>query len=56
MRSLPLSPQDRAAMLGVIGAADIDALFADTPPTARLGAPVALPAHAGEHLLPGPSP
>jgi glycine dehydrogenase subunit 1 len=48
MRYLPLSDTDRAAMLGVIGAADIDALFADVPISARLAGPVDLPAHAGE--------
>ena len=48
MRYLPLSADDRAAMLGVIGAADIDALFRDVPAAARLSEPVALPGHAGE--------
>jgi len=48
MRYLPLSAADRADMLGVIGAADIDALFADVPAAARLAAPIALPRHAGE--------
>ena len=31
MRYLPLTPDDRAEMLGVIGAPSIDALFADVP-------------------------
>ena len=48
MRYLPLTPDDRAQMLGVIGAPDIDALFVDVPQAARLPGPVDLPAHAGE--------
>lgn len=48
MRYLPLTPDDRAQMLGVIGAPDVDALFADVPPSARLPGPVDLPSHAGE--------
>lgn len=49
MRYLPLTPADRAAMLGVIGAATVDDLFADVPTAARLAAPIAaLPAHASE--------
>lgn len=48
MRYLPLTPDDRAEMLGVIGAPDIDALFADVPTAARLAGPVDLPLHAGE--------
>ncbi|HZK99577.1 MAG TPA: aminomethyl-transferring glycine dehydrogenase subunit GcvPA [Caulobacteraceae bacterium] len=48
MRYLPLSDTDRAEMLAVIGASDIDTLFADVPAAARLAAPVDLPAHAGE--------
>jgi glycine dehydrogenase subunit 1 len=48
MRYLPLTPDDRAQMLGVIGAPDVDALFADVPGAARLAGPVDLPAHAGE--------
>jgi glycine dehydrogenase subunit 1 len=48
MRYLPLTADDRIEMLGVIGAADIDALFVDTPASARLAAPVALPHHQGE--------
>jgi glycine dehydrogenase subunit 1 len=43
MRYLPLTPADRGEMLGVIGAADIDALFADVPAAARLPGPVDLP-------------
>ena len=48
MRYLPLTADDRAQMLGVIGAADIDALFVDVPGSARLSGPVDLPHHAGE--------
>jgi glycine dehydrogenase subunit 1 len=48
MRYLPLTPDDRAQMLGVIGAPTIDALFADVPESARLTRPVDLPAHMGE--------
>ncbi|WP_133366601.1 aminomethyl-transferring glycine dehydrogenase subunit GcvPA [Qipengyuania sediminis] len=40
MRYLPLTDTDRSAMLGTIGAADIDALFADVPAEARLKGPV----------------
>src|SRR5260221_9562982 len=48
MRSLPLSGHDRSEMLAIIGAADIDPLFADVPVAARLSQPVDLPPHAGE--------
>jgi len=49
MRYLPLTPDDRAAMLGVIGASSIDDLFADVPAEARLDGPIAgLPMHASE--------
>ena len=49
MRYLPLSEADRGAMLGVIGAASIDELFADVPLAARLSGPIAdLPDHASE--------
>ncbi len=49
MRYLPLTPTERADMLGVIGAATIDELFADVPAEARLTAPIAgLPSHASE--------
>ncbi|HEX3917248.1 MAG TPA: aminomethyl-transferring glycine dehydrogenase subunit GcvPA [Caulobacteraceae bacterium] len=48
MRYLPLTAADRAEMLAVVGAASIDALFADVPASARLAGPVALPAHQGE--------
>ncbi|WP_374414345.1 aminomethyl-transferring glycine dehydrogenase subunit GcvPA [Novosphingobium colocasiae] len=49
MRYLPLTPQERADMLGVIGAASVDDLFVDVPEAARLAGPVAgLPSHASE--------
>ncbi len=48
MRYLPLTDADRAEMLSVVGAPDIDALFRDVPRSARLDGPVDLPAHAGE--------
>src|SRR3546814_5758032 len=49
MRYLPLTPDDRAAMLGAICASSIDDLFADVPAEARLGGPIAgLPNHASE--------
>ncbi len=49
MRYLPLTPADRAEMLGVIGATSVDDLFADVPAEARLAGPIAgLPAHASE--------
>ena len=49
MRYLPLTADDRAAMLGVIGAPSVDALFADVPEGALLSAPIAgLPHHASE--------
>jgi glycine dehydrogenase subunit 1 len=48
MRYLPLTADDRAEMLAQIGAADVDALFADVPAAARLPGPVDLPPHQGE--------
>ena len=49
MRYLPLTDTDRAAMLEVVGAPSIDALFADVPEEARLAGPVeGLPNHASE--------
>ncbi len=47
MRYLPLTPDDRRAMLDKIGVASIDDLFRDVPESAR-GARFDLPAHAGE--------
>ncbi len=49
MRYLPLTPADRADMLGVIGAASVDDLFVDVPAEARLAGPISgLPHHASE--------
>lgn len=49
MRYLPLTDADRRAMLEVIGAPDIDALFTDVPEAARLAGPVpGLSAHMPE--------
>ncbi len=49
MRYLPLTPADRAEMLGVIGVDHVDALFEDVPATARLSGPIeGLPMHASE--------
>ncbi|MGB3318184.1 MAG: aminomethyl-transferring glycine dehydrogenase subunit GcvPA [Sphingopyxis granuli] len=49
MRYLPLTPDDRAAMLAAVGAASIDDLFADVPAEARLSGPIpGLPMHASE--------
>lgn len=48
MRYLPLTPDDRTAMLAAIGADSIDDLFVDVPQAARLDGPVDLPRVAGE--------
>lgn len=49
MRYLPLTQDDRAAMLTSIGADSIDDLFVDVPEEARLDGPVpGLPMHASE--------
>ncbi|MCI3134666.1 aminomethyl-transferring glycine dehydrogenase subunit GcvPA [Phenylobacterium aquaticum] len=48
MRYLPLTPADRAEMLGVIGVDSIDDLFADVPVAARKAELFDLPRHAGE--------
>jgi glycine dehydrogenase subunit 1 len=48
MRYLPLTAEDRRAMLARIGVSTIDALFRDVPAAARLRQPLDLPAHAGE--------
>jgi glycine dehydrogenase subunit 1 len=48
MRYLPHTETDRRAMLGAIGAASIDALFADVPETARLDHVLDLPLAKGE--------
>jgi glycine dehydrogenase subunit 1 len=47
MRYLPLTQDDRRAMLAKIGAAGVDELFRDVPDSAR-GARFELPLHAGE--------
>jgi glycine dehydrogenase subunit 1 len=52
MRYLPLTDADRSAMLGVIGAPSIDALFADVPSEHYLDGPIeGLPLHASEMLV-----
>jgi glycine dehydrogenase subunit 1 len=48
MRYLPLTDADRRAMLAKIGAADIDALFADVPKDKLLSGLVGLPKGKGE--------
>ena len=49
MRYLPLTDDDRTAMLATIGAPSIDALFADVPEAARLSGPIeGLPDHSSE--------
>jgi glycine dehydrogenase subunit 1 len=48
MRYLPLTPEDRQAMLGVIGAKSVDDLFRDVPETVRLKTPLDLPKGLGE--------
>jgi len=48
MRYLPLTDEDRLAMLDRIGASGIDDLFRDVPGSARLDGLVDLPCHKGE--------
>ena len=49
MRYLPLTPDDRQAMLAKIGVKSVDDLFVDVPAEARLSGPIAgLPMHQGE--------
>src|SRR5215469_12291793 len=48
MRYLPLTEEDRRAMLGVIGAKSVDDLFGDIPASLRLSAPLDLPPGMGE--------
>ena len=49
MRYLPLSHDDRSAMLATVGASSIDDLFVDVPAEARLPGPIdGLPMHASE--------
>ncbi len=52
MRYLPLTDTDRTAMLEIVGAPSIEALFADVPEAARLQAPIpGLPDHASELVV-----
>ena len=51
MRYLPLNQNDRNAMLDVIGAPDIDALFGDVPKIARLKSLIDLPLHQSEQSV-----
>ena len=49
MRYLPLTQDDRRAMLARIGVGSVDELFRDVPQSARRSGPITgLPAHAGE--------
>lgn len=51
MRYLPLNQNDREAMLDVIGAPNIDALFEDVPKSARLDGLIDLPNHQSEQAV-----
>ena len=49
MRYLPLTADDRAEMMKIIGAKSVDDFYGDVPASARLKGPVAgLPNHQGE--------
>jgi glycine dehydrogenase subunit 1 len=48
MRYLPLTEDDRAAMLAAVGAGDVAALFRDVPRAALLDGPLDLPRAMGE--------
>jgi len=48
MRYLPLTADDRRAMLAVIGVGSVDDLYVDVPAAARRAGLVDLPAHQGE--------
>ena len=48
MRYLPLTDEDRRAMLAKIGVPSVDSLYHDVPAGALLKQPVDLPRHAGE--------
>jgi glycine dehydrogenase subunit 1 len=48
MRYLPLTEEDRRAMLSVIGAKSVDELFGDIPASLRLTSPLDLPKGLGE--------
>ncbi|WP_371397698.1 aminomethyl-transferring glycine dehydrogenase subunit GcvPA [Fretibacter rubidus] len=51
MRYLPLSDQDRAQMLSVVGVNTIDDLFVDVPESARLRGLIDLPKHQSEQAV-----
>ncbi|MEE9380398.1 MAG: aminomethyl-transferring glycine dehydrogenase subunit GcvPA [Hyphomonadaceae bacterium] len=52
MRYLPLTPDDRTAMLDTIGAKSIDDFFGDVPESARLSGLIdGLPMHQGEQQV-----
>jgi glycine dehydrogenase subunit 1 len=52
VRYLPLTPDDRQAMLAKVGASSIDDLFVDVPAEARLAGPIeGLPYHQPEMLV-----
>src|SRR5690606_36514430 len=48
MRYLPLTEDDRRAMLAVFGEPSVESLFRDVPEVARLTEPLDLPPHMGE--------
>lgn len=48
MRYLPLTDDDRSAMLGAIGVPSVEAFFEGVPESARLKEPLDLPSPAGE--------
>lgn len=48
MRYLPLTDDDRSAMLARIGAGSVDDLYCDVPKAARLDGLIELPRHQGE--------
>jgi glycine dehydrogenase subunit 1 len=51
MRYLPQTPQEIEQMLATIGVKSVDDLFAQVPPEARLGRPLALPSGLDEMSL-----
>ena len=51
MRYLPHSGAERSAMLGVIGAGSIEALFSAVPPSALKSFDLDLPPHSPEYLV-----
>lgn len=48
MRFIPVTCEEQSEMLGAVGVATVDELFADVPQDARLGRPLALPQPMGE--------